>query len=71
MLNRIIVRVFIMSEKKSLFVQDGNIFTPTSYAHGPWGAHLVHGGSTGGLMACVLEQCEPNPDRGKMPSDSN
>lgn len=51
-----------MSENGSLFVQDGNIFTPTACAHGPWGAHLVHGGSTGGLMAYVLEQCAPNPD---------
>ncbi|MBL4608796.1 MAG: thioesterase family protein [Pseudomonadales bacterium] len=51
-----------MAVNESLFVQEGNIFTPTAYAHGPWATHLLHGGSTGGIMAHVLEQCSPNPE---------
>ena len=51
-----------MTTSSALFVQDGNIFTPTLCAHGPWGANLVHGGATGGLMAYVLEQCAPKED---------
>ena len=50
----------ISSSRPALFVQEGNVFTPTECAHGPWGPKLVHGGSTGGLMAYVLEQCSPN-----------
>lgn len=46
----------------ALFIQDGNIFIPTPLAHGPWSARLLHGGATGGLMAHVLERCQPNPD---------
>lgn len=46
----------------ALFIQEGNIFVPTPLAHGPWSARLLHGGATGGLMAYVLEQCQPRPD---------
>lgn len=51
-----------MAELNALFVQEDDIFTPTNLAHGPWGAQMLHGGATGGLMAHVLEQCAPKPD---------
>ena len=40
----------------SLFVQDGNVFTPTDKALGPWGAGLLHGGATAGLIGHALEE---------------
>lgn len=51
-----------MTTNIALFLKEGDVYTPTRYAHGPWSPELVHGGSTGGLMAYILEQCAPNPE---------
>lgn len=40
----------------SLFIQDGNVFTPTDKSLGPWGAGLLHGGATAGLIGHALEE---------------
>ncbi|PCJ20842.1 MAG: hypothetical protein COB04_04020 [Gammaproteobacteria bacterium] len=46
----------------ALFQQDGNIYTPTEKAAGPWGPTMLHGGSTGGLMAHAMEQASNRDD---------
>ena len=47
---------------KGLFRRQGEIFTPTPLAAGPWDPGLLHGGSTAGLLAFALESAL-NPEQ--------
>jgi hypothetical protein len=45
-----------------LFRQDGDLYTPTDLAHGPWARGFLHGGPVCGLAAHAAEQAQPQPD---------
>jgi Acyl-CoA thioesterase N-terminal domain/Acyl-CoA thioesterase C-terminal domain len=42
-----------------VFQKQGNLYTPTEIASGPWSPKFLHGGATGGLIAHALENFEP------------
>jgi hypothetical protein len=46
-----------MSE--SIFLTDGELFTPTEHARGPWDPRALHGGAPAALMAAAFERMEP------------
>lgn len=46
----------------ALFQKNGNIYTPTEKAAGPWGPTMLHGGSTGGLMGHAMEEASGRDD---------
>lgn len=41
---------------ESLFIQQGNTFTPTEKALGPWGPGMLHGGASAGLIGHALDE---------------
>lgn len=49
-----------MSE--SIFVSDGDTFTPTEHARGPWDPRALHGGAPAALIAAAFERMEPGAD---------
>ena len=44
---------------ESVFVPDGERFTPTEHARGPWDGRALHGGAPAALIAGALERMEP------------
>jgi hypothetical protein len=46
-----------MSE--SIFLADGELFTPTEHARGPWDPRALHGGAPAALIAAAFERMEP------------
>lgn len=49
-----------MSE--SIFLTDGELFTPTEHARGPWDPRALHGGAPAALMAAAFERMEPGAE---------
>lgn len=49
-----------MSE--SIFVPDGDIFTPTEHARGPWDPRALHGGAPAALIAAAFERMQPGAE---------
>jgi hypothetical protein len=49
-----------MSE--SIFVADGDGFTPTEHARGPWDPRALHGGAPAALIATAFERMEPGAE---------
>ncbi len=49
-----------MSE--SIFVGDGDLFTPTEHARGPWDPHALHGGAPAALIAAAFERMQPGAE---------
>jgi hypothetical protein len=45
----------------ALFERDGNTYTPTPLARGPWDPNALHGGAPAALFATVCEQHDPGP----------
>lgn len=44
----------------ALFVREHDLYVPQANAAGPWGGGALHGGSTAGLIAHVLELARPD-----------
>src|ERR1700729_885920 len=44
---------------ESIFVGDGDLFTPTEHARGPWDPRALHGGAPAALIAAAFERIEP------------
>jgi len=40
---------------ESVFLTDGDRYTPTAHARGPWDPGALHGGAPAALMAAVFE----------------
>ncbi len=49
-----------MSE--SIFLAEGELFTPTEHARGPWDPRALHGGAPAALMAATFERMEPGAE---------
>ena len=49
-----------MSE--SIFVGDGDLFTPTEHARGPWDPRALHGGAPAALIAAAFERMQPGAE---------
>jgi acyl-coenzyme A thioesterase PaaI-like protein len=49
-----------MSE--SIFVAEGDGFTPTEHARGPWDPGALHGGAPAALIAAAFERMEPGAE---------
>jgi hypothetical protein len=46
----------------SVFLADGDLFTPTEHARGPWDPRALHGGAPAALIAAVVERFEPGAE---------
>ena len=46
----------------AVFIPDGDVFTPTEHAGGPWDPRALHGGAPAALMARAIEAVEPDLD---------
>jgi Thioesterase-like superfamily len=49
-----------MSE--SIFIADGERFTPTAHARGPWDPRALHGGAPAALITAAFERIEPGAE---------
>ncbi|MFZ2114732.1 MAG: thioesterase family protein [Solirubrobacteraceae bacterium] len=49
-----------MSE--SVFLADGDLFTPTEHARGPWDPGALHGGAPAALIAAAFERMQPGAE---------
>ena len=47
---------------ESIFVGDGDLFTPTEHARGPWDPGALHGGAPAALIAAAFERIEPGAE---------
>jgi hypothetical protein len=46
----------------SIFIVDGDSFTPTEHARGPWDPRALHGGAPAALIAAAFERMEPGAE---------
>jgi hypothetical protein len=46
----------------SIFLADGELFTPTEHARGPWDPRALHGGAPAALITAALERIEPGSE---------
>jgi hypothetical protein len=46
----------------SLFLADGDTYTPTEHARGPWDPRALHGGAPAALITSVFEWLEPGAE---------
>jgi hypothetical protein len=47
---------------ESVFVPNGERFTPTEHARGPWDERALHGGAAAALIAVAFERMEPGSE---------
>jgi hypothetical protein len=47
---------------ESIFVGDGDLFTPTEHARGPWDPRALHGGAPAALIAAAFERMQPGAE---------
>jgi hypothetical protein len=47
---------------ESVFLADGDLFTPTEHARGPWDPRALHGGAPAALIAAAFERIEPGTE---------
>src|ERR1700681_1105623 len=47
---------------ESVFLRDGERFTPTEHARGPWDERALHGGAPAALIAGAFERMEPGSE---------
>ncbi|HXC23965.1 MAG TPA: thioesterase family protein [Solirubrobacteraceae bacterium] len=47
---------------ESIFVGDGDLFTPTEHARGPWDPRALHGGAPAALIAAAFERMTPGAE---------
>lgn len=46
----------------SIFLADGELFSPTEHARGPWDPRALHGGAPAALIASAFERIEPGAE---------
>ncbi len=46
----------------SIFLADGDLYTPTEHARGPWDPRALHGGAPAALIASAFERIEPGAE---------
>jgi acyl-CoA thioesterase len=46
----------------AVFIADGDAFSPTEHAGGPWDPRALHGGAAAALMARAIEAVDPDLD---------
>lgn len=46
----------------SIFLADGELFTPTEQARGPWDPRALHGGAPAALIAAAFERMQPGAE---------
>jgi hypothetical protein len=46
----------------SVFIADGEQFTPTEHARGPWDPRALHGGAPAALLTSAFERMEPGAE---------
>ena len=46
----------------SIFLTEGERFTPTEHARGPWDPQALHGGAPAGLLTAAFERVQPGAD---------
>ena len=46
----------------SIFIAEGNIFSPTEHARGPWDPRALHGGAPAALIAAAFERMQPGAE---------
>jgi len=46
----------------SVFIADGELFTPTEHARGPWDPRALHGGAPAALIAAAFERLKPGAE---------
>jgi hypothetical protein len=46
----------------SVFLADGDLYTPTEHARGPWDPRALHGGAPAALIASVFERMQPGAE---------
>jgi len=49
---------------ESIFVRDGERFTPTEHARGPWDPSALHGGAPAALLTAAFQRMEPGSELG-------
>jgi hypothetical protein len=47
---------------ESIFIGDGDLFTPTEHARGPWDPRALHGGAPAALITAAFERIEPGAE---------
>jgi hypothetical protein len=47
---------------ESIFIPDGDSYSPTEHARGPWDPRALHGGAPAALIAAAFEQMEPGAE---------
>jgi hypothetical protein len=47
---------------ESVFLADGERFTPTEHARGPWDPRALHGGAPAALLTAAFERMEPGSE---------
>src|ERR1700721_2435765 len=47
---------------ESIFVGDGDLFTPTEHARGPWDPRGLHGGAPAALITAAFGRIEPGAE---------
>jgi hypothetical protein len=47
---------------ESVFIADGERFTPTEHARGPWDPRALHGGAPAALITAAFERMEPGSE---------
>src|ERR1700735_5646568 len=47
---------------ESIFTGDGDLFTPTEHARGPWDPRALHGGAPAALIAATFERMQPGAE---------
>lgn len=47
---------------ESIFVGDGDLYTPTEHARGPWDPRALHGGAPAALIAAAFERMQPGAE---------
>jgi Thioesterase-like superfamily len=47
---------------ESVFIADGERFTPTEHARGPWDPRALHGGAPAALLTSAFERMEPGSE---------
>jgi len=51
-----------MGTDASVFLAEGDHFTPTEHARGPWDPRALHGGAPAALLTSVFERMEPGSE---------
>src|SRR5581483_9207613 len=49
------------TQREAVFIREGQRFTPTELARGPWDPQALHGGAPAALIVRAFERHDPQP----------